>query len=168
MKTLYLLRHARSSKSDASLADRDRPLDARGEQEAATMAERWSLRWSDPRDKPDLIVSSPAARALATARAVAPGLRYPVADIRLDEQIYDATVGTLISVIESLDNRLDRVMLVGHDPAFTALARHFDGGIIRMPTCALAEFSFDAETWSGIARTRPARTAFDSPTPGTG
>ncbi len=161
MKTLYLLRHARSEPADAAFADRDRPLAPRGQQEAAMMAERWSQR----RDRPDLIVSSPATRALATAQTVARVLGYPAEDIRLEERLYDASIGTLVAIIETLDERVDDVLLVGHDPTFSALARHFDSGIASMPTCALAEFSFDASAWSGIAGTRPARAVFESPSP---
>lgn len=159
MKTLYLLRHAKSSWGNASLPDRDRPLEARGERDAARM----SKRWSQQHEKPDLIMSSPAARALATAKVVAQGLDYKIKNITVDERLYAATVDALIAVIEALDDKLDRVMLVGHNPGFAALAHHFDSGITHMPTCALAEFRFEAKSWSGIGRARPARTIFDSP-----
>ncbi len=69
MKTLHLLRHAWSSRDDASLPDRERPLEARGERDAARMSKRWSQRI----EKPELILSSPAVRALATARIIARG-----------------------------------------------------------------------------------------------
>lgn len=159
MKTLYLLRHAKSSWDDTSLPDRDRPLEARGERDAAKM----SKRWSQQRAKPDLIMSSPAARALATAKVVVQGLDYRPKNIAVNDRLYAATVDTLIAVIEALDDKLDRVMLVGHNPGFAELAHHFDSGIIHMPTCALAEFRFDAVSWAGIGQARPARTIFDSP-----
>lgn len=159
MKTLYLLRHAKSSRDDTSLPDRDRPLDARGERDAARMSKRWS-QWNK---KPDLIMSSPAARALATAKLVAQGLNYKARNISIDERLYDATEVTLIAVVEALDDELDRVMLVGHNPGFAELAHHFDSGIAHMPTCALAEFRFEAESWIGIGDARPAHTVFDSP-----
>jgi phosphohistidine phosphatase len=159
MKTLYLLRHAKASWDDMTLPDRDRPLEARGERDAARMSKRWSQRHR----KPDLITSSPAARALATAKIVAEGLGYKLKNIMVNDRLYAATMDALITVIRALDDKLECVMLVGHNPGFTELAHHFDSGITHMPTCAIAEFTFDAKSWSGIGQARPARTIFDSP-----
>lgn len=159
MKTLYLLRHAKSSWDDASLPDRDRPLEARGGRDAAKMSKRWSQRI----EKPALIMSSPAARAFETAKVVARGLDYKTKEIAIDERLYAATEVTLLAVIEALDDKLDRVMLVGHNPGFTELAHHFDSSIAHMPTCALVEFRFDARSWGGIGRARPLCTIVESP-----
>ena len=159
MKTLYLLRHAKSSWQDASLPDRDRPLEARGERDAAKM----SKRWSQQHEKPDLIMSSPAARALATAKVVAQGLDYKAKNIAVDERLYAATQDSLLLVIEALDHKLERVMLVGHNPGFEELAHRFDCAISHMPTCALAEFRFEAKSWAGIGHAKPVGTIFDSP-----
>jgi phosphohistidine phosphatase len=159
MKTLYLLRHAKSSWGDASSSDRDRPLEARGERDAARMSERWSQRI----EKPALIMSSPAVRAFETAKVVARGLDYKTTEIAIDERLYAATEATLLAVIEALDDKQDRVMLVGHNPGLTALAHNFDRSITHMPTCALVEFGFEAVSWAGIGRARPSRTFVESP-----
>ena len=159
MKTLYLLRHAKSSWGDTSLPDRERPLERRGERDAVTMSKRWSQLHA----KPDLIMSSPAARALATANVVAQGLDYKAKKIAVNDRLYAATADALIAIIEVLDDRLDRVMLVGHNPGFTELAHHFNSEITHMPTCALAEFKFEADSWGGIGQAKPSRTIFDSP-----
>lgn len=159
MKTLYLLRHAKSSWADTSLPDRERPLAPRGERDATKMSKRWSQRHV----KPDLIMSSPAVRALATAKVVAQGLEYKTQQITVDDRLYAATEDALIAVIESLDDTLDRVMLVGHNPGFTELAHHIDSEITHMPTCALAEFRFQVDSWAGIGQARPVHTTFDSP-----
>ena|SRR5450631_1732868 len=159
MKTLYLLRHAKSSWDDTSLPDRERPLEPRGERDAAKMSKRWSQLHA----KPDLIMSSPAVRALATAKLVVQGLDYKTKKIAVEDRLYAATQDTLIAVIEGLDDKLGRVMLVGHNPGFTELAHHFDSEITHMPTCALAEFRFEADSWAGIGQARPWRTIFDSP-----
>lgn len=159
MKTLYLLRHAKSSRTDTALPDRERPLEPRGERDATKMGRRWSQRHV----KPDLILSSPAARALATAQIVAQGLEYKAQQITVDDRLYAATEDALMAVIEALDDTLDRVMLVGHNPGFTALAHHFDSEITHLPTCALAEFRFEVDSWAGMGQARPARTIFDSP-----
>jgi phosphohistidine phosphatase len=120
-------------------------------------------QWSPHRGKPDLIVSSPAARALATAKVIATGLEYKLSDIIVDDRIYAAALDDLLAVVEALDDGLARVMLVGHNPGFTELAHHFDSSITRMPTCALAEFRFDAKSWARIGRARAVHTVFDSP-----
>jgi phosphohistidine phosphatase len=159
MKTLYLLRHAKSSWDDTSLLDRERPLELRGERDAAKMSKRWSQQHA----KPDLIMSSPAARALATAKVVAQGLDYKTKKITVEDRLYAATQDSLIAVIEGLADKLDCVMLVGHNPGFTDLAHHFDSKITHMPTCTLAEFRFEAESWAGIGQAKPSRTIFDSP-----
>lgn len=159
MKTLYLVRHAKSSRDDAALPDRDRPLEPRGERDATKMGNRWSHQ----HERPDLILSSPATRALATAQLIAERFNYKVGNIVVDDRLYAATRDTLTAVIEGLGDTLERVMLVGHNPGLTALARHFSSEIAHMPTCALAEFRFDATSWPGIGRTRPTSVAFDSP-----
>lgn len=159
MKTLYLLRHAKSGWDDASLTDQERPLEPRGERDAAKM----SKRWSQLHEKPDLIMSSPAVRALATAKIVARGLEYKTQKITVEERLYAATAESLIDVIEALDDKLGRVMLVGHNPGFTELAHHFNSNVTHMPTCALAEFRFEVGSWAGIGQARPVHTTFDSP-----
>lgn len=159
MKTLYLVRHAKSSWDDPALPDRDRPLDARGERDVAKMSKRWAHRCS----KPDLILSSPAARALATAKVIAKDFDCKPKRIVVDERLYAATANALLAVIEALDDELECVMLVGHNPGLADLAQQFSSEMAHMPTCAIAEFAFDTKTWSGIGQIEPARTAFDSP-----
>ena len=102
-------------------------------------------------------------RALATAKVVAQGLDYKVTNITVNDQLYAATIDALTAVIEALDDKLDRVMLVGHNPGLTELAHRFDSAITHMPTCALAELRFEAKSWSGIGQARPVRTILDSP-----
>jgi phosphohistidine phosphatase SixA len=159
MKTLYLLRHAKSSWDDRSLADRDRPLDARGEREAVKM----SKRWRQTHQTLDLILSSPAARAMMTAKIVAQGLGDKTRTIAIDDRLYAATKPTLIAIIESLDDTLDRVMLVGHNPGFAELAHHFNSRVIDMPSCALAAFRFEPSSWAGIGQACPSQTRIDAP-----
>jgi len=131
MKTLYLLRHAKSNWGGTFLTDRERPLKPRGECDAAKMSKRWSQQHM----KPDLIMSSPAKRAIATAKIVSQGLECKTRKIAGEDRLYAGRVDALLAVIEALDDRLDRVMLVGHNPDFTELAHHFDSRITHMPTC---------------------------------
>lgn len=159
MKTLYLLRHAKSGWNDASLTDHDRTLEPRGERDAAKMGQRWAHHHV----KPELIIASSAVRAQTTARIVAQALTYEADHIVINERLYAATPDTLIAVIEGIDDRLSRVMLVAHNPGLTELAQHFNRKIHDMPTCALVEFKFDTDTWVGIGQARPLHTHVDSP-----
>ncbi len=159
MKTLLLVRHAKSSWDDATLPDRDRPLEARGEHDAAKMSRRLSKR----RVQPDLIMSSPAVRALETAKAIAAGLDYPIERIVVNERLYATTAEDLIALIEGLDDTLDCAILVGHNPEFTDLALRLGSEASHLPTCGIAEFGFDAKAWKGLGHTKPLTVAFASP-----
>jgi phosphohistidine phosphatase len=159
MKTLYLVRHAKSSRDDFTVPDRQRPLETRGERDAAKMGRRLLQRHG----KPDLIVSSPALRALATAKLLAEGLDYKLKRLVVDDRLYAAAMETLIAVIEEIDDKLESVMLVGHNPGFTDLAHCFSSDISHMPTCAVAVLAFDVKTWSAVGRGNPARVDFDAP-----
>ena len=159
MKTLFLVRHAKSSRDDPSLPDRDRPLDDRGRQDAPKMGKRLAKRDV----KPDLLVSSPALRALTTAQLIAEEIGYKRKDIVVDDRLYASSPDGLLAVIRALDKKLDRVMLVGHNPEFTALAHRLSSEIIDMPTSAVAEFSFDTKAWADVGEVEPAKSMLDYP-----
>lgn len=159
MKTLFLVRHAKSSRDDPSLPDRDRPLDDRGEQDAPKMGKRLAKRDV----KPDLIVSSSATRALATAHPIAEELGYRRKDIVVNDRLYESSADTLLEVIQGLDNKLDCVMLFGHNPEFSDLAHRLSSEIGDMPTCAVAEFRFDVKAWSDVGEVEPAKVTLDQP-----
>ena len=130
MKTLFLVRHAKSSRDDPSLPDRDRPLDDRGMQDAPKMGKRLAKRDV----KPDLLLSSPALRALTTAHLIAEEVGYKRKDIVVDDRLYASSADDLLAVIRALDKKLNRVMLFGHNPEFTDLAHRLSSEIIDMPT----------------------------------
>ena len=159
MKTLYLVRHAKSSKDDPSLADRDRPLADRGRKDAPMMGKRLAKRDV----KPDLLVSSPALRALTTAQLMADEIGYARKKIVVDDRLYGSSADGLLAVVRALDKRVDRVMLVGHNPEFTELAHRLSSDIADMPTCAIAEFRFDTKTWSDVGALDPAQATLDQP-----
>lgn len=159
MKTLFLVRHAKSSRGDPSLPDRDRPLDERGMQDAPMMGKR--LAKLDV--KPDLLVSSPALRALTTAQLIADELGYKRKDIVVDDRLYASSPDDLLTVIRALDKKLDRVMLLGHNPEFCDLAHLLSRKIVEMPTSAVAEFSFDTKGWSDVGDVEPVKAVLDYP-----
>ena len=159
MKTLFLVRHAKSSRDDPSLPDRDRPRDDRGKQDAPKMGKRLAKRDV----KPDLLVSSPALRALTTAQLIAEEVGYKRKDIVVDDRLYASSPDDLLAVIRTLDKKLDRVMLFGHNPEFTDLAHRLSSEIIDMPTSAVAEFNFDTKAWSDVGEVEPAKAVLDYP-----
>jgi len=159
MKTLFLVRHAKSSWDNAALPDKERPLNDRGRRDAPKMGERLAKLGV----KPDLILSSPAVRALSTAQIVAEKLDYRRKDIVVTERLYAAEVDDLLDVIRQLGDELKCVMLFGHNPEFTELAHRLSGEIAHMPTCAIAEFTFDAKSWSGIDSIKPTQILLDYP-----
>lgn len=159
MKTLLLVRHAKSSWDDPDLPDEDRPLNARGKRDAPRMGKRLAARGV----KVDLVLSSPATRAIKTARLLADELDYKLKNIVVDDRLYPGAVEDLLKIVHDLGNKLNRVMLVGHDPAFSKLAHHLSADISRMPTCAVAEFKFNAKTWPDVHKATLATITFDFP-----
>jgi phosphohistidine phosphatase len=159
MKTLFLVRHAKSSRDDPSLPDRDRPLDDRGKQAARKMGKRLAKRDA----RPDLLLSSPALRALTTAQLIAEEVGYKGKDIVVDDRLYASNADDLLAVIRALDKKLSCVMLFGHNPEFTDLAGRLSSEIIDMPTSAVVEFTFDTKAWSDVGEVEPAKAQLDYP-----
>ena len=159
LKTLFLIRHAKSSWDDTALPDKDRPLGDRGRRDAPKMGKRLAKRDV----KPDLILSSPARRALTTAEIVAKKLDYKLKDIVVDDRLYAGAVHDLLNVIHKVGDKLERVMLFGHNPELTELAHRLSSEITHMPTCAVAEFTFNAMSWSNIGKAKLAKVALDYP-----
>ena len=159
MKTLFLIRHAKSSWDDTALPDKDRPLGDRGRRDAPKMGKRLAKRDV----KPDLILSSPARRALTTAEIVAKKIDYKLKDIVVDDRLYAGAVHDLLNVIHKVGDKLERVMLFGHNPELTELAHRLSSEITHMPTCAVAEFTFNAMSWSNIGKAKLAKVALDYP-----
>jgi phosphohistidine phosphatase len=159
VKTLFLIRHAKSSRDDPTLHDKERPLNDRGKRDAPKMGER--LAKSDA--KPDLILSSPAVRALATAELIARKLDYKVKDIVVDERLYAAASDDLLQVIRELGDKPKCVMLFGHNPELTELAHRLSSKITDMPTCAVAEFCFDTTSWSTVGQREPIKVTLYRP-----
>lgn len=147
MKRLYVLRHAKSSWDDASLADFDRPLNSRGLASAPlmgrTMAERGYL--------PDVVISSPAARAATTAKlaAEAAAIKDP---ILFEGRIYEASPQTLVRVISEIDQNASSAMIVGHNPGIEGLVSFLTGELAAMPTAALAVIDLEINEWNAASQ----------------
>ena len=138
-KTLYIARHAKSSWDDASLSDFDRPLNKRGKRDAPFMAELLG----DKGIKPELILSSPAKRAKTTAMHYHDALG---GELKLDERIYEASLMSLIYLIQESFEKVDSLMIVGHNPGLTALNdRLSNRSIYNIPTAAVVGIVFEEE-----------------------
>jgi len=159
MKTLYLVRHAKATRDDPRLADRDRPLHERGLQDAAAMGMRMARHKLDRA----LLVSSPALRALTTAQLFADQLGRSRESIAVDERVYAASVEQLLAVIHGLNDGHDELLLFGHNPEFSELAARLSGKAVEMPTCAVARLRFDVPTWGDIGRQATERFTLDKP-----
>ena len=161
MKTLYLLRHAKSSWSDASLSDRDRPLNQRGSENAPRMG----ARFRDRGESIDLILSSPARRAHTTAQLFAQNCDYAERDILIEEDLYFSGSGSIEALIREQGDAVDSLMLVFHNPDITSFANSLDPDlrIDNLPTAGLVSFSCAIERWAEFTRDCTRFEYFDYP-----
>lgn len=147
MKTLYLVRHAKSSWKYPKLDDFERPLNKRGRKNAPFMGSL--LR--ELNVAPDLVISSPANRAAMTARIIAAALDYPLEDIQYTEAIYEFGEKALIDVVKEIDDRVNQAMVVGHNPATNGLANYIgDQPVSNIPTCGVFCVELDIASWSNL------------------
>ncbi|MET4158271.1 histidine phosphatase family protein [Agromyces sp. PvR057] len=159
MKTLMLVRHAKSDWGQPGLADHDRPLNDRGLRDAPAMGARLRERGSVP----DAIRSSTALRAQTTAKLIARELGLDAASVELDERLYGSSPQTILRVVGELDDALGRAMIVAHNPGMADLAYDLTGSIGEMPTCAVLELDFDVDEWAELEFQAPVATRFDTP-----
>jgi phosphohistidine phosphatase len=144
MRTLFIIRHAKSSWEDTSKRDFDRPLNERGLRVAPKMAALLKNKGVDP----DLLVSSPAKRALNTALIFAKAFGIPDSEVAQREEIYEASVQDLLRLISSLPDTAQTVLLFGHNPTLTDLANRFtDDYIANIPTCGIVKVDTAAISW---------------------
>lgn len=145
MKTLYLLRHAKSSWKDPGLQDFDRPLNGRGREAAPLVGQFMRNR----KLQVDLLLSSPAARARQTASLFREAAEL-TADLLYDERIYEADAERLLKVVTQAPKSADTLMLVGHNPGMEQLLKLLTGEQREMPTAALACVTLDVEKWGKV------------------
>jgi phosphohistidine phosphatase len=136
-RTLHLLRHAKSSRDDPALADRDRPLSRRGLRNAAVLAERLSGAGFAP----ELVLCSPALRTRETFAAIEPALA-AAPEIRFEERLYGAGAEEIVAVLRSVPDAVGSVLVIGHNPGLEDLVSLLDPGAEPepLPTCAFLAF----------------------------
>jgi phosphohistidine phosphatase len=158
MKTLLLVRHAKSSWGDFSLPDFDRPLNERGKHDAPMMAKRLLNKGV----KLDLLVSSPAKRAKRTAQAFAEV--FGKEKILYDEELYMASAEQFFSVISRLDNSFHNIAIFSHNPGITSFANILQvASIDEMPTCSILAISTPAQSWLDFRESEKKFWFFDYP-----
>jgi len=159
MKTLHLLRHAKSDWDNPDLADDERPLNARGKRDSKRLADH--LRKHPI--KVDAVFCSTARRAKQTLKAIQPVVGAQVTE---EPALYGAVAEELLKSVRRLPGRLDSVLLIGHNPGFEELARTLlpaKEAAPSFPTCALASLSFDAADWKSVAPGKATLTGFLTP-----
>lgn len=148
MKTVYLVRHAKSSWESDAVKDFDRPLNKRGDHDTALM----SNLLFEKGIKVEKIISSPAKRALTTAKVFANKLQINEKEIQLEKKIYEASLKTLLETVHQLDDVVSSVMLFGHNPGLTSLINYFGTAIDNLPTCGIAAFAFEVNHWKEVEK----------------
>jgi phosphohistidine phosphatase len=157
-RVLTLVRHAKSSLGEPDVHDFDRPLNNRGFKSASDMAKRLA----GASYSVDAIISSPAKRAITTAEIIAKEIDFE--GIEQNIEIYNAAIDVLLTLVGSLDDKFNSVMLVGHNPGFTILCNYLSNDRIgNMPTCSIAHIQFDVDNWNAITEHSGELIDFDYP-----
>ncbi len=156
MKTLVLIRHAKSS-WEHNITDIDRPLSERGFSDAQML----SQYFKNYNFKPNHVFSSPANRALSTCNFFMDALNLPKNILTIDQQLYDFGGSQVSLFIKSLNDNYQNVMIFGHNYAFTSISNIFGNKFIdNVPTCGLVMIEFDIDSWKNIDKGHTKLTLF--------
>ncbi|MCZ6595917.1 MAG: histidine phosphatase family protein [Bacteroidetes bacterium] len=156
MKTLYMVRHAKSSwKHD--VIDHQRPLKRRGKRDGKMV----SAYVKEKLVPPEKIISSDAVRALSTALYFKKAFDIEDVDFMTNNSLYDFSGRNVIDIIKNLNDGLERVMIVGHNHAFTSIANMLGNTYIdNVPTCGFVQLEFDVSSWKNVATGKTIMTVF--------
>jgi phosphohistidine phosphatase len=152
MRELLLMRHAKSSWDEPALRDHDRPLNRRGQLDAARIGRL--LR--DEGIAPDVVAFSTAERASQTVELLIDGLDEAV-DARVVPELYLASPQDCVQVASSIPSECQRLLIVAHNPGLEELVASLSGRAERFPTAALARFEVDLDDWGTLSLSTPAR-----------
>tara|TARA_B100001109_G_C18864333_1_gene476041 strand:+ start:152 stop:643 length:492 start_codon:yes stop_codon:yes gene_type:complete len=149
LKSLFIIRHAKSSWKDTSISDIDRPLNSRGLRDAPTMGERLF----NANYKADLMISSPAKRAIHTAQIIAQKTEYQPSKIQTQASIYGSNSHQLIDLICKTNDDVDTLFIFGHNPSFTYLAEDLSNESFgNIPTCGIVALQLPFDQWRYCSR----------------
>ena len=147
MKTLVIVRHAKSSWDNRGLSDHDRPLNRRGLKDAPVMGARLA-DWGPPVDR---VISSSALRALTTAELITQEMGLPWDEIVIEEALYHASEEEMLEIIQEQADYLDGLMIFGHNPGMTYLVNELsDLDLENLPTCGVVTLQFNIEHWTEV------------------
>ncbi len=160
MKQFFLIRHGKSSWDEPALSDTERPLKKRGKKDVAVMGK--FLRKQNI--QPDVIISSPAERALATAKIIAEQTGYEEQKISISEEIYFEGIESILKAVRKMDDKHSLIFVFGHNPDFTELVNHYSEKTIdNLPTSGVAGITFNVKSWKEITGTNGKLTFFEVP-----
>lgn len=161
MRRLTLVRHASADWKHAGFADSERPLDRRGVSEIANMSERLLSQELIP----EVIVTSPAVRAVQTAESIARTLGVSMRRVHREDRLYLASAGELLAAVKSLGPHVVHAMLVGHNPGLTELARRLapDAALEELATASVTTMLFEAGCWSRVQPGEAHDVVYDAP-----
>lgn len=163
MKTLFLVRHAKSEWANENLEDIDRPLNARGYKDAHFMSEQLKKN----KIIPDLMIASPAIRVTSTALIFARNLNCDCATIQLKKMLYETTEIEYLNIISETDNSKNSVMLFAHNPTLTMLSNRLTKPFTEnIPTCGIVGIQFKIKDWKEIANATGELFVYDFPKKG--
>lgn len=152
-KTLYLLRHAKAKSTGILTEDTDRPLSDKGFKDVNKLASKLQKKDLDF----DLIIMSPAVRAITTAQIISHNLHIPRAHLVVNNELYGSEALALLKMISAVSKKIDSLMIVGHNPGLMGLASFLANEPILLSTCSLIKFSFDFKNWHEIFTERTSK-----------
>ncbi|MEM6523445.1 MAG: histidine phosphatase family protein [Bacteroidota bacterium] len=148
MKKLYLLRHARTLEKTGEQKDIDRELNSIGLQNSTRMG----INFNNKKEEFDIIITSSAVRAKTTASLIAEQIAYNTSKIHINEEIYEASIRSLLKVVNQLKDEWDSVLIVGHNPSITYLSEYLTSEEIGdMTTCGVAKIKFNTNSWLEVS-----------------
>lgn len=160
MKTLTIVRHGKSDWSNYELADYDRPLKARGFNDAYQMA----LRFKESGSLPQVFITSPANRALYTSIIFSRVLFNDFDNIKINDDLYLASPRTILTTVREVSNSYDHIAVFGHNPGVTSFANDFISDYIdNIPTSGFVRLDFDISDWNLIKADTLKNYVFDYP-----
>ena len=160
MKTLTIVRHAKSSWNHPDLSDRQRPLNSRGERDAPVMGKRIVAHGI----RPSLIITSPAKRAWTTAKIIAAEIGYPTEFLQREDSLYLASLDDLLGAVVAQDAGFNSLMVVGHNPGLTEFANFLIPGLTNnLPTAGMVSVQMDQDDWNLYQQPKAELLAFDYP-----
>jgi phosphohistidine phosphatase len=160
MKTIHVVRHSKAVGHDLGISDFERKLEKKGSKDAKQVAARLKKRSG----RPQLIVTSPAARALGTARQFARELGIKKKNIVQEPELYEADAKKILELVNNLPDDNDSVLIVGHNPAFEAFAHDLTRGFhAALPTSAVVTVEIAVDSWKSVKSATGTLTGFDHP-----